>query len=326
MLTRLLPLVTVAAWAAMLWVPIVDSGDDGVPVGIVITSLGGDVLDLESARPAFLLIWIGVLTAAVTVWLVRSLTSWSSAVTVLGALALIRLITMLGDPPRITWDGTAADGRRAFAEVVAEPAPGALLWTAGSLCLIAAGICGLVEQRRRDRRRLNRRNRRSVDGTIRITPRGALAGRCSRWLPLVTVAAWVVMIWVPIFDSGTPGQNGLVVTSFGQRPIRISELGAEVLLPWAAILALAAAVWLFDPLAWVSPLLALTGAALFVLLLVNLADPPSLQWHGADPKGRPIGTTIVGWPAAGVSFWALGSGALVAAGVCGFIADRRKWG
>lgn len=164
-MTRLLPLVTVAAWVAMLWVPIADSGDDGVPVGIVITSLGGDVFDFASARPAFLLIWIGVLTAAVTVWLVRSLVIWSSAVAVVGALAVARLVTLLGDPPRIMWDGTADDGSRAFAEVIAEPAPGALLWVAGSLCLIAAGICGLAEQRRRDRRRLNRHNRPTVDSS-----------------------------------------------------------------------------------------------------------------------------------------------------------------
>jgi len=102
-----------------------------------------------------------VLTAAVTVWLVRSLVIWSAAVTALGALALIRLITMIGDPPRIMWDGAADDGSRASAEVVAVPAPGALLWTAGSLCLIAA----VVEQRRRNRRRHNWYNRPSVDGS-----------------------------------------------------------------------------------------------------------------------------------------------------------------
>lgn len=151
MVTRLLPLVTVVAWAAMLWVPIVDSGGDGATVDIVITSLGGDVFDVESARPAFLLIWIGVLTAAVTVWLVRSFVIWSTAVTVLGILAVVRLVTLLGDPPRIMWDGTTDDGRRAFAEVIAEPAPGALLWTGGSLCLIAAGICGFIGQRRKNR-------------------------------------------------------------------------------------------------------------------------------------------------------------------------------
>src|SRR5699024_12298958 len=85
------------------------------------------------------------------------------AANVLGTLPGLRLPQMSGRPALLVWEGPASSGTPTRGMEVDSPAPGVGLWVLGSLCFIAAGVCGLIAaaQRTRDRRlRIKRRMRR----------------------------------------------------------------------------------------------------------------------------------------------------------------------
>lgn len=46
-----------------------------------------------------------------------------------------------------------------------------------------------------------------------MTSRHDRARLIARALPTLALAAWVVTIWVPIMDCGTPGDDGVILTS-----------------------------------------------------------------------------------------------------------------
>lgn len=139
---RLLPLITVAAWAITLALPILDSGDSETG-GIVVSSLGESVSS-TAVQPAFLLAWAGVLGCAASVWLFRSLTWWSIVAMLVAVMLGAFLVSVIMDPPSLLWDGVDAQGRPIGGYEVGEPAAGALVWVMGIGALFAAGVCGLI--------------------------------------------------------------------------------------------------------------------------------------------------------------------------------------
>lgn len=146
----------------------------------------------------------------------------------------------------------------------------------------------------------------------------------ARLLPLAAIAAWAVMIWVPFLDSRTTTGPGIVYTSLGELPLSGQNLMAEFLLVWGLIGACAMTAWMFNPLRTWSVVTFVVGVALIVFLLAMVLDPPILMWDGQDEQGRPTGGMAVGYPAPGSIFWALGSCALIAAGICGLIGGCRR--
>src|SRR5699024_10473896 len=88
--------------------------------------------------------WAVVLIVAVTAWLLEASRWWSVAAIVLGTVLSLRLLQMIVDPPYLVWEGQTSSGTPTGGMEVAYPALGFGLWVLGSLCFIAAGVCGLI--------------------------------------------------------------------------------------------------------------------------------------------------------------------------------------
>src|SRR5699024_2133156 len=92
---------------------------------------------------------------------------WAVAAIVLGTVLSLRLLQMIVDPPYLGWEGQTSSGTPTGGMEVAYPALGFGFWVFGSLCFIAAGVCGLIAdaQRTRDRRLRVKRCMRRPHGT-----------------------------------------------------------------------------------------------------------------------------------------------------------------
>lgn len=331
---RTLPLLALAAWVVMIWVPVLDStsttADSDVPVRIVVTSLGRLPDRAAELNFGFVVIWCCLITCAISVWLCDRLKYWSWATSVLGVIVLIFLASTIADPPTIMWDGRDGSGQWIGGMVVAAPAAGVGLGAIGGIALIAAGICGLLgEHRRSDAVKDPRLSRwfsteSGNEGLIRVRRHRSAAERASRFLPLVSVTAWVSMIWVPVFDNRASAESSVTMTSLGRLPLSFSNIGPDVFLLWAAVLLCAAIAWLIDPPLWWSMIVILIGLGLFVMLESNLIDPPNARFLVTDSSGVRRGVTLIGFPDAGVSYWVVGSGALVIAGIAGLLSDTHQ--
>ncbi|MDN5908954.1 MAG: hypothetical protein L0H76_05075 [Brevibacterium sp.] len=353
LMARALPTLALLAWVVTIWVPVLDSASSSLHTSaaprIVVTSYGRTPVELIDLEPEFVIIWIGLLTCVISAWIVDSLLLWAWATTVFGIVVLAFLVGLVGEPPTLMWDGQDGNGEWVGGMAVGYPAVGAAFWAVGGIALIGAGVCGLIGERlrsdgrpggrpggrlsgrsshrdsHRDSLRISRwfETASSRDDQIRVRRHRSTSEHAARLLPLVSVAAWVAMIWVPIMASRTSGEGSVILTSLGRHPIRIGDLGPDVLLPWAAVLICAAIVWIMDPPTWWSVVVILIGVGLFVMLQMILIDPPTAYFSSEDSEGEPFGATIIGRPAAGASYWILGSGALVLAGILGCIRDRR---
>ena len=346
LVARTLPILALIAWVVTIWVPVLDSAaqDSYSPesLRIVVTSLGHRPFEFGDAAPKFLVIWICLLTCMVSAWLVAGLRAWSWATMVLGVLVIKLLIDMMADPPIAMWDGQNAKGEGIGGMVVGYPAMGAAFWAVGAIALLAAGILGLIGERLRkseqpgeqvsDRSNYGHSARIDRwfaaaprrDGQVHVRRHRTSAERAARLLALMSIVAWMVMIWVPILDSGTRGNGSVVVTSLGRLPIGTDDFNLGVLLPWMGVLFGAAVVWLIDSPRWWSAVVIVIGLALFVMLPLLLLDPPTAYSTVEDSAGEVHGVTIVGRPAPGVSYWSLGSGTLVMAGLLSFVGDRLR--
>lgn len=158
LLARLLPLVAVICWVITIFVPVLDSGEPA-SLRIRVTSLGFSPIDMNDLDEVYLVLWIVIVTGAVTAWLFGASKWWSIAAIILGAVLSLRLLQMVVDPPYMLWDGQTADGVPTGGMMIAYPAAGFAFWVLGSLAFFAAGICGLVAaaQKNRDRRERIRR-------------------------------------------------------------------------------------------------------------------------------------------------------------------------
>ena len=364
-LAQALSLAALCLWIVMLWVPVFASPEDSSeaphPPRIIVTALGGPPFDLDEARVSNVLVALGVLTCAAAAFLlsvrarpdshpwpdvapylwpdvVARLWSdvvarlWSVGTLFLSLCAFLVLAELWANPPTIMWDAVDDKGLPVFGTVVAQPAPGAGLWLLGCVCLLAAGVCGLLSDVRR---------RRGVpgDGTAlhqgtapvhysnsRITPwpRGNRTHRWAQRLPWVALACWVLMIWVPIFDSGDHGDDRLTVTSLGRVPFDLADLAPEVILPWAVVLACAATAKRFATFAHWPPLSVAVGVGLFIQQATMVIDLPRKRVESTDAAGEKFSALIVGYPSAGHYLWTIGCWALIAAGICGLLSDRRR--
>lgn len=152
---RALPLGAVACWVITIVVPVLDSGEPD-SLRIRITSLGFSPIDMNDLDEIYLVLWIVILTGAVSAWLMKASKGWSAAAIVLGTVLGLRLLQMVVDPPYLLWDGQTTDGVPTGGMEIAYPAAGFGFWVLGSLCFFAAGICGLVAETRRTRARRDR--------------------------------------------------------------------------------------------------------------------------------------------------------------------------
>ncbi|WP_209325618.1 hypothetical protein [Brevibacterium renqingii] len=155
---RVLPLGAVACWMITIVVPVLDSGDPD-STRIRVTSLGLSPIDMNDLDEVYLLLWIVILAGAVTAWLLAASKWWSVAAIVLGTVLCLRLLQMVVDPPFLIWDGQTASGLPAGGMEIAYPAPGFVFWILGSLCFVAAGVCGLTAEARKTRHRRARLKR-----------------------------------------------------------------------------------------------------------------------------------------------------------------------
>lgn len=119
--------------------------------------------------------------------------------------------------------------------------------------------------------------------------RGKELLRAARILPLAMVAAGVVTIFVPVLDSGNADGPSIRITSLGYSPLNPTNLDPGMSSVLVLFLTLAVLPWLFRASQWWSVAAILVG----VLNLVSFA------------------------------VFAIGSLALVAAGVCGWVGGRR---
>ena len=331
-----LSLSALCLWIVMLWVPICASPEDTSetphPPRIIVTALGGPPFDFDEARTSNVLIALGVLACAAAAFLltVRSQPDmhpwpdviarmWSVGTLVLSLCAFLVLAELLANQPTIMWDAVDDQGRPIFGMVVAEPALGAGLWLIGCLGLLAAGVCGLLGAVRWKRAAA------AHYANVRTTPwpSGNRTHRLAQRLPWVALACWVLMIWVPLFDSGDHGDDRLTVTSLGRVPFDLADLTPGVVLPWAVVLVCAATAKRFDSLAhW--PLLPMSvGVGLLIVQTTMLLDPQRERVASTLADGETISAYIVADPAAGHYLLTIGCWALIAASACGFLSVRR---
>ena len=326
----------------MLWVPLAASPEDiseaPHPPRIIVTALGGPPFDLEEARVSMVLAAVGVVICAVASFLISGRSRpdshpwpdvvgrlWSVGTLILGACAFLVLAASLANLPTIMWDAVDDRGRPVFGMVIAQPAVGAGLWAIGGLCLLAAGVCGLLGGHRRSRVRSgtahvpDAASPSRTETRVTAWPRGNRTHRLAQRLPWVAVAAWVLMIWIPIFDSGDHGDERFNVTSLGSL-----EFLPTLLLAWAVVFICAATARAFSPFSHWSFVAGLSGVGLLIIEIVLLARPPRERVWVTDSAGEDRSALIVADPSAGVLLWMLGGCALIAAGVCGFISDRRR--
>ncbi|SDT20853.1 hypothetical protein [Microlunatus soli] len=145
----------------------------------------------------------------------------------------------------------------------------------------------------------------------------------ARFLPLITVVAWLITLALPVLDSGNGHGPRIVVTSLGGDPFDLAGIELPFVLAWIGILGCAVTVWLLRSLTWWSVVAVLVTIALVALGAQLITDPPTLIWGGVDDQGRPTGGMERGEPVAGALVWLLGIAALATAAVCGFLGSRR---
>ena len=146
----------------------------------------------------------------------------------------------------------------------------------------------------------------------------------ARLLPLITVAAWTATLALPILDSGESKGPRIMVSSTGGYPFDLTEAQPIFLVAWIAVLGCAATVWMLRSLTWWSVVAMSVALLLGALLIMTLANPPSLVWDGVGGQGYPTGGNAIAKPMAGALVWVMGIGALFAAGVFGLRERTRQ--
>lgn len=147
--------------------------------------------------------------------------------------------------------------------------------------------------------------------------------RAARLLPLVTVAAWIITIFVPVLDSGNDEGPRITITSLGGAPLDPAELNPGFIAIWILIVIFAVLPWLFGHSRWWSATAILIGFVILLGLITVVIEPPFLMWDGQTDDGMPTGGMEVARPEFGFVLWVIGSQALVAAGACGWIGGQR---
>lgn len=151
--------------------------------------------------------------------------------------------------------------------------------------------------------------------------------RLARFLPLLTLATWVITLAVPLFQGDDPEMPGLsaevTVSSLGGAPFDLDAASWPFVMSWIAIAGLATSAWFLRGLRIWSLVAIVTAGSLGVLLYSYLAQPPVLLWDGMDDQGNMTGGQITGVPAAGIPIWMAGITSLALAGVLGLVGSGR---
>lgn len=147
--------------------------------------------------------------------------------------------------------------------------------------------------------------------------------RAARLLPLVTVAAWIITIFVPILDSGNADGPRITITSLGDSPLDPEYLNPGFIAIWVLIVVFALLPWLFGAEQWWSAAAILFGVVILLGLAAAVINPPFLMWDGQTDDGMPTGGMEVVRPDFGFVLCAIGGFALGASGFCGWIGGQR---
>lgn len=151
--------------------------------------------------------------------------------------------------------------------------------------------------------------------------------RLARLLPLLTLAAWVITLAVPLFQGDDPDNPALsdvvTVSSLGGAPFDLDAASWPFVLSWIAIAGLTVSAWFLRSLRVWSLVAIGAAVALSLQLYSVISYPPVLLWDGMDGQGNMIGGQITGVPTVGVPIWMAGIAALGLAGVLGLIGSFR---
>ena len=271
----------------MIWVPIFDSGDHGDD-RLTVTSLGRVPFDLADLAPEVILPWAVVLACAATAKRFATFAHWPPLSVAVGVGLFIQQATMVIDLPRKRVESTDAGGEKFSALIVGYPSAGHYLWTIGCWALIAAGICGLLSDRRRIDRQMQRQAQRPPEEIIRRRQRKLQ--QWARWLPFVAVAMWIATIFIPVVDSFTSVGPRIRFTSLGDLTF---DDGGEMLPPfillWAIVVGFTALGLGFAADQWWN-VAAVLIAALIVLIFVAILLPSTVIGTDSCPMAhRPEG-------------------------------------
>lgn len=330
---KVLPILAMTAWVATIWVPVFDSTSNSLhsneSMALIVTSLGRRPITLSEIDVELVVIWACLLTCVISGWLVNGLRLWAWAAAVLGIVVMSHLGAMVEDPPTIMWDGKDGDGMWIGGMEVASPSVGAAFWAFSGVVLVTAGICGLISERHRSNVRIRRwfaTHHRTSGRPGRATNHQHISAvdRAACLFPLLALASWIVMIWVPIMDNTASDEDDVTFTSLGRQTADLVDFEPSVVIAWLIVLICAVVGLANDLPRWWPAIVLGLGVVLYALLVERLAHPPIVRWAGETTDGQSISASIVGYPAAGVSYWALGSAALVSAGICGLIGQRRQ--
>ena len=119
-------------------------------------------------------------------------------------------------------------------------------------------------------------------------------------------------------DAHLPDNGGNADATAEDSPPRQRTRQGRALLRTACLLP-----WLFGRSQWWSSAASLIGVVILLGLVVVAIDPPFLMRDGQTDDGMPTGGVKVALPDFGFVLWAIGSLALIAAGICGWIDGQR---
>ncbi|AZL04852.1 MULTISPECIES: hypothetical protein [Brevibacterium] len=148
--------------------------------------------------------------------------------------------------------------------------------------------------------------------------------RIASLLPLATVAAWVITIFVPILDSGNNDGPRIRITSLGEDPFEPATAVPGFFAVWLLVVVFSILPLLFGISRWWSGAAMVIAALLIIVLVFAALNPPSLLWDGQTPDGMPTGGMEVALPDFGFFISLVGALALGAAGSAGWSADRSR--
>lgn len=148
--------------------------------------------------------------------------------------------------------------------------------------------------------------------------------RIAALLPLVTVAAWVITIFVPILDSGNDDGPRIRITSMGENPFDPATAVPGFFAVWLVVVVFSILPLVFGISRWWSGAAMVVAALLIVVLVIAALNPPSLLWDGQTADGMPTGGMEVALPDFGFFVCLVGALALGAAGSAGSSAGRSR--
>jgi hypothetical protein len=143
-------------------------------------------------------------------------------------------------------------------------------------------------------------------------------------LPLITVAAWLTTVFVPILDSGNTVGPRILVTSLSFDAFPPQPVEPVFIAAWVAVLTCAGLAWVSGVRRWWSVLAIMVAIVLAAVQIAWVLNPPFILWDGVDAQGRPVGGHEEAVPAIGILASTLGIAALFVAGILARVRPGRS--